>query len=469
MRRTLYLKLLTGYVAFGILAFLTITTFTTRETYRYLREQEADNLYREAKTIASSYAASYYQSTMTLSDVHSHLAAMDAYLDAPIWIVSPQGKILIDSRKEPGESFDQIEPFDIASFGTRYYQIGTFFDTLSVDSLTVYAPIIIRYRVMGYVLIHMPLTEVVHYGDGFLNIAYKSLAIIFLCAFVVLLLFTWTVYLPLRRITAAADEYSSGNFDARIDLHSNDEIGYVAASLNYMAAELNTLEEDQRKFVANISHDFRSPLTSIKGYIEAIMDGTIPPELQERYLNIILVETERLNKLTASMLELNKYGSHGTMLDVSNFDINNIIKMTVQSFEGTCTQKKISFALILTGQQLYVAVDMSKIQQVLYNLVDNAIKFSHADSTITIETTERNDKVFVSIKDTGIGIPKDSLKKIWERFYKTDASRGKDKKGTGLGLSIVKEIIQAHNENINVISTEGVGTEFIFTLPLERV
>ncbi len=469
MRRTLYLKLLTGYVAFGILAFLTITTFTTRETYRYLREQEADNLYREAKTIASSYAASYYQSTMTLSDVHSHLAAMDAYLDAPIWIVSPQGKILIDSRKEPGESFDQIELFDIASFGTRYYQIGTFFDTLSVDSLTVYAPIIIRYRVMGYVLIHMPLTEVVHYGDGFLNIAYKSLAIIFLCAFVVLLLFTWTVYLPLRRITAAADEYSSGNFDARIDLHSNDEIGYVAASLNYMAAELNTLEEDQRKFVANISHDFRSPLTSIKGYIEAIMDGTIPPELQERYLNIILVETERLNKLTASMLELNKYGSHGTMLDVSNFDINNIIKMTVQSFEGTCTQKKISFALILTGQQLYVAADMSKIQQVLYNLVDNAIKFSHADSTITIETTERNDKVFVSIKDTGIGIPKDSLKKIWERFYKTDASRGKDKKGTGLGLSIVKEIIQAHNENINVISTEGVGTEFIFTLPLERV
>lgn len=469
MRRTLYLKLLAGYVAFGILAFLTISTFTTRETYRYLRQQEADSLYREAKTIAASYAASYYQNTMTLSDVHSHLAAMDAYLDAPIWIVSPQGRVLIDSRKEPGDSSAQIEPFDIASFGTRYYQIGTFFDTLSVESLTVYAPIIIRYRVMGYVLIHLPLSEVVHYGDGFLNIAYKSLAIIFLCASVVLLLFTWTVYLPLRRITRAADEYSSGNFDARIDLHSNDEIGYVAASLNYMAAELSTLEEDQRKFVANISHDFRSPLTSIKGYIEAIMDGTIPPEMQERYLNIILVETERLNKLTASMLELNKYGSHGTMLDVSNFDINNIIKMTVQSFEGTCTRKKISFALILTGQQLYVAADMSKIQQVLYNLVDNAIKFSHTDSTITIETTERNDKVFVSIKDTGIGIPRDSLKKIWERFYKTDASRGKDKKGTGLGLAIVKEIIQAHNENINVISTEGVGTEFIFTLPLGRV
>lgn len=154
------------------------------------------------------------------------------------------------------------------------------------------------------------------------------------------------------------------------------------------------------------------------------------------------------------------------MLDISRFDINNTIKMVVQSFEGTCKQKKISFELILTGQTLFVSADMSRIQQVLYNLIDNAIKFSHADSTITIETTEKNEKVFVSVKDTGIGIPKDSLKKIWERFYKTDLSRGKDKRGTGLGLAIVKEIISAHDENINVISTEGVGTEFIFTLPL---
>ena len=111
---------------------------------------------------------------------------------------------------------------------------------------------------------------------------------------------------------------------------------------------------------------------------------------------------------------------------------------------------------------------MSKIQQVIYNLIDNAIKFSHPDSTITIETTEKNEKVFISVKDTGIGIPKDSIKKIWERFYKTDLSRGKDKRGTGLGLAIVKEIISSHNENINVISTEGVGTEFIFTLPMAQ-
>ena len=142
------------------------------------------------------------------------------------------------------------------------------------------------------------------------------------------------VYIPIRKITKAADEYAAGNFEKKIDVHSNDEIGYLAASLNYMANELNTLEDDQKKFVSNVSHDFRSPLTSIKGYVEAMLDGTIPVEMQDKYLNIILFETERLNKLTKSLLELNKFGSHGTMLDITDFDINHTIRMTVQTFEG---------------------------------------------------------------------------------------------------------------------------------------
>ena len=145
-----------------------------------------------------------------------------------------------------------------------------------------------------------------------------------------------------------------------------------------------------------------------------------------------------------------------------------MIRSTILTFEGKCSEKGITFDLVLTGQELFVNGDMTKIQQVLYNLIDNATKFSHNDSSIKIETHIKNEKVIVSVKDYGIGIPADSIKKIWERFYKTDSSRGKDKRGSGLGLAIVKEIIQAHNENINVISTEGAGTEFIFTLPLSQ-
>ena len=167
------------------------------------------------------------------------------------------------------------------------------------------------------------------------------------------------------------------------------------------------------------------------------------------------------------MLTLNSLDSKG-FLTRSNFDINRVIKDTAATFEGTCNAKDIVLDLTFAADIQMVYADLGKIQQVLYNLIDNAIKFSDPDSIITVETTERGEKVFVSVKDNGVGIPRDSLNKIWERFYKTDSSRGKDKKGTGLGLSIVKESIQAHGENINVISTEGVGSEFTFTLPKSK-
>ena len=191
--------------------------------------------------------------------------------------------------------------------------------------------------------------------------------------------------------------------------------------------------------------------------------------MYEKYLNIVINETERLTKLTNSLLTLNNLNTNGMLLNMTHFDINQTIRNTVATCEGTCRKKNILIELILTGENLYVQADMDKIQQVLYNLIDNAIKFSHNNSTITVETAEKKNKIFVSVKDTGIGIPKEDIKMIWDRFYKSDSSRGKDKKGTGLGLSIAKEIINAHNENINVISTPGEGTEFIFSLtPSEK-
>ena len=199
--------------------------------------------------------------------------------------------------------------------------------------------------------------------------------------------------------------------------------------------------------------------------MEAMTDGTIPPELHQKYLKIILFETERLTDLTTDLLTLNEFDTKELLLDKAEFDIQETIKNTAASFEGSCTPKHITIELLLLPGTVTVFADRRKIQQVLYNLIDNAIKFSENDSSITVEVVEKNEKVFVSVKDHGIGIPRKELNKIWERFYKSDLSRGKDKKGTGLGLSIVKEVIQAHDEHINVISTEGVGTEFIFSLP----
>ena len=210
-------------------------------------------------------------------------------------------------------------------------------------------------------------------------------------------------------------------------------MGYLAATLNYMSDELDRSGEYQRQFVANVSHDFRSPLTSIKGYIEAMLDGTIPPEMQAKYLNIVLMETERLNKLTKGLITLNDYDASGYLLDITSFDINSVIRDTAATFGGTCMKKKITFQLLLAAEQLLVSADMGKIQQVLYNLIDNAVKFSPSNSVITVETTEKHGKVFVSVKDHGTGIPKTSIGKIWDRFYKTDSSRGKRPEGNRAG------------------------------------
>lgn len=472
MKQTLYLKFLLGYLVFGILGFILVSTVTNYGLRNQIESAEARNLYTECTEIASQYAKNYYNGSMELTDLHSHLETISHYLNTKIKVIDTSGRVIIDSANSAaydsnGDIF--IDGFDINDFGSKYYMMNRFYETFTKNHLTVFAPITPGYRVRGYVLIHKPIADIYAYSYEMLNVVYLTLLFIFLLAFVILFLFSLLIYRPIRKITSVADAYIDGDFSQKMNIHTHDELGHLAAVFDYMANELNTLEDDQRKFVSNVSHDFRSPLTSIKGYIEAILDGTIPYEMQDKYLNIILFETERLNKLTSSLLELNKFGSHGkTILYMKSFDINYIIRMTALTFEGICSEKHISIELILSGQNLYVTADMAKIQQVIYNLTDNAIKFSYPDSSITIETTEKNDKVFVSVKDFGIGIPNDSLKKIWERFYKTDVSRGKDKRGTGLGLAIVKEIIQAHDENINVISTEGVGTEFIFTLSLSK-
>lgn len=465
MRRTLYLKFLVAYIIFGLFGFLIVSTYISSITYNRLLKEKAETYYRETNLIATTYAADLYTSNRTLDEVKAQIDQLDVFLSARIWIISPSGRMILSSEypinlKEPRV----IEGFDPTVTEGSFYTTGTFFDSFDHEVMSVFAPITADYKVKGYVVIHASIEDIRIQCDNILRTDYLLLVTLFVLSLIILLFFTEMVYLPLRKITRATEQYASGNFRYDLKVVSEDEIGYLAASLSYMADEIARSEENQKKFIANVSHDFRSPLTSIRGYLEAMIDGTIPPEMHERYLNIVLSETDRLTKLTNSLLSLNNLNMKGVVLEIKDFDINTLIRNTAATFEGTCSKKGIAIQLLLTGDELFVNADEMKIGQVIYNLLDNAIKFSHSNSTITIETVEKHSKLFVSVKDTGIGIPKDQQKLVFDRFYKTDLSRGKDKKGTGLGLSIVKEIVKAHNENINVISTEGVGTEFVFSL-----
>ncbi|MCR5031540.1 MAG: HAMP domain-containing histidine kinase [Lachnospiraceae bacterium] len=467
MRRTLYLKFLVAYGIFGLFGFLIVATFVSNMTMERIQRQEAEKLYQEATYIANSYAQELYNSETTLDSVKKQLDAISAYQGAIVRIINPSGRIVVDSNAvlEP-DTETIIENFDPTVTGGSYYIISDFFGSFQEDMLSVIAPITANFKVQGYLVIHKPMSGLEKQANSMLNISYSLLLILFILSLIILIFFTELVYIPLRRITKATEQYAAGNYHYELTVDSIDEMGYLAASLSYMAHEIASAEDNQKKFVANVSHDFRSPLTSIRGFLVAMLDGTIPPEMHEKYLNVVLNETDRLTKLTNGLLTLNNLNTKGMLLNRTDFDLNKVIRDTVSSFEGTCIQRSIGIDLVLTGESLIVNADMEKIQQVLYNLIDNAIKFSHHDSVVRVETSIKKQKVFVSVKDSGIGIPKDDLKLVWERFYKSDSSRGKDKKGTGLGLSIVKEIITAHGENINVVSTEGEGSEFIFSLPV---
>ncbi|MBQ7565303.1 MAG: HAMP domain-containing histidine kinase [Lachnospiraceae bacterium] len=471
MKPSIYLKFIFAWLIFGLLGFLTIALLSSRLTLNYLITDNANALYREANLISNQYTQSLSSSQLSTEDVTLQLQAIDHFTSSVVWIVNKDGQVIYDSRNasEGAETADfVIEGFDATDIGSKNYMIGTFYDSFPQEMLSVLSPINNGFQVVSYVVIHTPYAEIVTRKDELLNIVYITGGILYLLSLIPLIVFTFAVYRPIKKIAAATGEYANGNLDYSIKHTGSDEIGKLADSLNFMASRLSESEEDQKRFIANVSHDFRSPLTSIRGYLEAMVDGTIPPELHEKYINIVLNETGRLTKLTNSLLSLNNLSDKGMLLEKTDFDINSAIKHTAETFEGTCKQKLLRIRLILTGDTMFVYADKGKIEQVVYNLIDNAIKFSNQNSEIKVETTEKNETVFVSVKDSGIGIPKESVKYIFDRFYKSDNSRGKDKKGTGLGLSIVKEILNAHNENINVISTEGVGSEFIFTLPKSR-
>lgn len=466
MRTRLLYKYCCCFFILFLSLFLLLNTYGTSQINSNLVGQKKLSLYQEAESICDQYMQEYFSDAMSEDMLKKQLATVSALTNTRIWITDNQGSLLIDTDTSATHNFSSVLELDPDIFSINTKSGITYDGYFSTPMIMAESNIIMNYQTIGYVIVFMSEAKVLEDTIQVTNVI--NTLLLYLMG--VLILLIGCIYhlsiRPLHQLIQAAKEYSLGHFEHPMELNCSDEFLELKDTIDFMATELNSLDDYQKKFIANISHDFRSPLTSIKGYTEAMRDGTIPYEMQNKYLDIILFETDRLNKLTNNLLTLNTFERNGALLNITSFNINQVIKRTLLTFEGTCTKKKITIQLEFNSEELFVSADIDKIQQVLYNLIDNAIKFSHNNSIIRISVTQKNDKAFIGIKDNGIGIPKDALKKIWERFYKTDLSRGKDKKGTGLGLSITKEIITAHGEHITVVSTEGVGTEFIFSLPL---
>lgn len=469
MRNSILNKFLIGYFSFAVLGFLLITYWSTNMIYNHLLGEYVDQLYKYTIVTSENISSAAEKSVSDIDNPKQFFSDFNNVLNCDLLIIDSDKRLIFTTGTTTKLNADTsniiIDDFDPNDYNKNRYKINRFYNIYKTDTLSVIHSIEKDNQILGYVVAHMPTSTIKASSYNVTFIFYVTYVIILALSLIVFFSFLWIIYLPLKQIRLAAMEYAKGNFEYDgLKVANDDEIGDVASSLKYMSKQLNNSRTYQKNFISNISHDFRSPLTSIKGYLEAMIDGTIPPEDHKKYLSIVLAESKRLEKLTTGLRELNNWNSTGPELLFEDFSMENVIASTVETFQGSCEKKHIELIIQFPSKHYNVCADKGKIEQVLYNLIDNAIKFSNPHSKIIIRLYNKGDKMYCSVKDFGMGIPNESIDKIWQRFYKTDLSRGRDKTGSGIGLAIVKEIIMAHNETIDVISTEGVGTEFVFSI-----
>lgn len=269
---------------------------------------------------------------------------------------------------------------------------------------------------------------------------------------------------PISDMTKAARRFGEGDFSQKVKAVDDNELGYLGNAMNDMAASLEQIEENRKSFVSNVSHELKTPMTTIGGFVDGILDGTIPKQQHRYYLRIVSEEVDRLARLVRSMLNISKYESGEVELQTESFEANTLIFKTVLLFEKRINDKHVEIEG-LDSERFFLNADVDLAQQVIYNLTENAVKFVSEGGTISFDHENRGSFTAIRIRNSGEGLKEHEISKVFDRFYKTDESRGKDKTGVGLGLSIVSSIIKLHKGEILVRSKYGEYTEFEFTLP----
>lgn len=357
-----------------------------------------------------------------------------------------------------------VIPSDIMSSVTK----GYFFSSSKVQGLfsertfLAGAPVRVGGTVIGAVFAATPLeTSFREYATRMMSLFLSSAIFAAALSFLVVYAFTAKLTRPLRQMSNATKAYAQGDFSKRVGVRGSDEFAELCQNFNRMASALSVLESSRRSFVANVSHELKTPMTTIGGFIDGMLDGTIPPEKHGEYLQIVSNETKRLSRLVTSMLNLSKIEAGELEPKRTEFDISSLIIDCLLSFEQEIEKKNIGIAGLDTIGQVKILADRDMLYQVVYNLVDNAVKFTNENGKITVSAGEKErNQLFVSIENTGEGVSSEEIGKIFERFYKVDKSRSYDVKSAGLGLYLCKTIVELHGGQIYAESVEGQFTRF---------
>ncbi len=455
-----------------------LSTFANRYWYDQKSELMTENVHNVAQSASELLSGEYismHGEGNSVTALGSSLSLISTSIDADVFLCDTTGRIimcrdfLVDGMlvAEACEHHDNIViPDEILenSKEQSYSTVSTLDNQFPEAQFIVGEPVKVDGNTVALVFAVT--------NDAKMNFITPIVRLVAVALFVVMLFAIGAIYLashiiakPLKDMADVTKSYGSGDFSRRLRIKRKDEIGQLAASINTMARSLAQLESSRRSFVANVSHELKTPMTTIGGFIDGILDETIPPDQQEHYLKIVSEEVKRLSRIVVSMLNLSKIEAGQLDLKYDDVDLSDMILSTFLNLEQKISEGKIEIRGLDNLGKHTVRADKDMLGQVVYNLVDNAVKFTPDQGYISVSVVEKEDCTETHILNSGVGVASDELQRIFERFYKVDKSRSADAKSTGLGLYIVKSILELHNGTIYAESIEGRYTEFIFMLP----
>lgn len=487
MFKSMFSKYLIAFIAIILISFLMLSAIITSMIRSYATEEKEHQLYKTTVSIVSHFENKDvdklpdYIATNRLQDLITPLINRDSELD--IMISDTNGNVLLSTLRTEADGENEIRhPFtgsnlgkiDIDDFRTvkdeaeNEYLLhrGTLNSLLSESSIVCAKEIKTNAGTIGFVISLYSTAD----DDSLIattrRTVINSSAWVLLAAVIAIYFITDRIISPLKNMTVAAKSFGKGDFSTRVAVYGNDEVAALGNAFNNMADSLENLEKMRSSFLASVSHDLRTPMTTIAGFIDGIMSGAIPEDKQEYYLQIISSEIHRLSRLVSQILDISRLESGDRKMNFTSFDVVEVARIVLLSFEQKIEEKNLDISFIAENEDgMDVYADKDGIHQVLYNLCHNAIKFSRDGGKMQIKISNKDSKqIKISVYDEGQSITEEESHKIFERFYKTDQSRGLDKNGVGLGLYICKTIIDAHGESISAKSEDNESCEISFTL-----
>lgn len=406
------------------------------------------------------------------NEIENRYALASDVAKADVFLADNDGKVLLYTTIYKGADYQTYKiPNDVISTireNGSYKALSSLGKIYPEKYYVVGLPVLDEEgEIVSQIFMTRPARDLTEYLDGLFKMIAVCGLVVMAITFVAIYFVTKKLVSPLRNMLEATKAFGKGDFSVRVPDESPDEIGRLGHAFNNMAQSLASLETVRRSFVANVSHELKTPMQTIGGFVDGILDGTIPKEKHKKYLEIISSEVKRLARVVNSMLNIAKIEAGEMSISPSVFDINDVVLQTMFTFEQALEAKHVEVRGLEAGKVM-VEADKDLIHQVVYNLTENAVKFVDDGGYIEVIYNTQKDRTYIGIKNSGMGIPKDEIPKVFDRFYKTDKSRGLDKKGVGLGLYIVRSIVHLHKGEIIVRSAEGEYCEFMFSVPSKK-